>query len=244
MSANEVTKLKPTDVPAPITPMDMLDRAISQGANIDVLEKLMSLQERWEKNQGRKAFDEAMASAKAEITPIIKNRTVSHGIGKASYQHEDLAQIARAIDPILSKHGLSYRFRTDTQGNAVAVTCIISHRDGHSEANSLSAAPDASGSKNSVQAIGSTLTYLQRYALKAALGLASSNDDDARVAEPKQTIDAEQAQNLRDKLTAAKASEAKFLKWARVERIEDIRSDYYDSCNDAIMNIGRTRATP
>jgi hypothetical protein len=179
-----LAKHENTNVAAPVsnamTPMDMLDRAVSQGANIDVLERLMGLQERWEANQARRAFDEAMAFAKAEIPVIAKSKKVDFTTqkGRTNYQYEDLAIIARTIDPILTKYGLSYRFRTETTAGTVTVTCIVSHRDGHSEENSLSGAHDQSGNKNSIQAVGSTITYLQRYTLKAALGLAASHDDD------------------------------------------------------------------
>jgi hypothetical protein len=44
----------------------------------------------------------------------------------------------------------------------------------------LRAGADQSGAKNSIQAIGSTISYLQRYTLKAALGLAAANDDDGK----------------------------------------------------------------
>ena len=42
--------------------------------------------------------------------------------------------------------------------------------------------PDNSGSKNSIQAIGSTTTYLQRYTLFSILGLAAGEDDDGSAA--------------------------------------------------------------
>ena len=45
------------------TPMAMIDRALMSGAAPETLEKLLALQERWEANQGRKAFDEAMAGS-------------------------------------------------------------------------------------------------------------------------------------------------------------------------------------
>lgn len=167
-----------------LTPMHMLERAIKSGAGIEVLTKLMDLQEQWEGRQARKAFDEALSAAKTEIPVIVKNRQVgfdSKTPGKSStnYKHEDLAEIARTVDPILGKHGLSYRFRTTSRPNEpITVTCIVSHRLGHSEENTLCAGRDDTGNKNSIQALGSTLTYLQRYALKAALGLAASHDDD------------------------------------------------------------------
>ena len=56
--------------------MSMLDRAVSSGASIEVLEKLMGLQERYEANQARKSFDNAMAAAKVDIPTIAKNREV------------------------------------------------------------------------------------------------------------------------------------------------------------------------
>jgi hypothetical protein len=165
-----------------LSPMDMVERAVTAGAGIEVIERLMALHERHEANTARKAFDEAMAAAKAEIPVIFKNRTVSYGAGKTSYKHEDMGQIARTVDPILAQHGLSYRYRTKSEGGVVSVTCIVSHAKGHSEENTLTCGVDTSGSKNAIQAIGSACTYLQRYSLKAALGLAASDDDDGRAA--------------------------------------------------------------
>lgn len=100
-----------------VTPMTMIERAIEKGADVAMIEKLMELQERNDRNIGRRAFDQAMAKAKAEIPAIRKNRKVKYdsGKGKVDYSHEDLAEIARTVDPILSRYGLSYRFRT-TQG--------------------------------------------------------------------------------------------------------------------------------
>jgi hypothetical protein len=172
------------------TPMQLLDQAISKGANVETLERLLALQERWEKNQARKAFDAAIASAKADIPVIFKDQEVDFTStkGRTHYQYEDLPGIARVIDPVLAKHGLNYRFRTTNNASSVTVTCVLSHRDGHSEENSLSAGFDLSGNKNPIQAIGSTVTYLQRYTVKAALGLSASADDDATSLNKKRKI--------------------------------------------------------
>lgn len=162
--------------------METLATAVQRGLPIETLNALMDFQERHESFNARKAFDAAMAAAKAELPVIVKNRTVDFTTskGRTNYKHEDLAAIARAVDPVLARHGLSYRFRTTQDGATVSVTCIVSHRDGYSEENTLSAGRDDSGNKNSIQGFGSTITYLQRYTLKAALGLAASHDDDGR----------------------------------------------------------------
>ncbi len=219
-----------------LTPMDMLDRAVSQGANIEVLTKLMDLEERWQKHQARKAFDEAIAAAKGEIPTIAKNRTVDFTStkGRTNYRHEDLAEIARTVDPILSRHGLSYRWRTSSTPNEpISVTCIVSHRLGYSEENTLCAGRDDTGNKNSIQAVGSAITYLQRYTLKAALGLAASNDDDGRASGNAALVSDEQAAEITRLAMAGKCVEA-FLRWIGSPSISDSPAAKYDQAVRAL----------
>lgn len=218
---SNIAKIEPSNAPpAPttITPMEMLDRAIASGASIEILEKLMGLQERWERNNARRAFEAAMALARAELPIIIKNREVdfSTAKGRTNYVYEDMASISKAVDPILAKHGLSYRFRTTQDGGTVTVVCILSHRDGHSEENALSAARDDSGNKNSIQGVGSTVTYLQRYTLKAGFGLSATKDDDA-AATKEEDYDTSQ---WTDKLLAAGVDRDAIIKIG-----EEIKSD-------------------
>lgn len=220
-----------------MTPMTMLDRAVSSGAGIEMIEKLMGLQERWEASQARKSFDAAIAAAKAEIPVIAKNAT-----GHNAKKYANFAAIAGTIDPIISRHGLSYRFRT-TQGERISVTCILSHRDGHSEETTLSGPADNSGNKNAIQSIGSTLTYLQRYSLVQMLGLAASEDDDGKTSAsneyvpPIGSINAGQIAQLRDALAEKGASEKAFLQWAKQKRIEDIPAELFEPCLDGIASF-------
>jgi hypothetical protein len=220
-----------------LVPMDMLSRAVESGASLDMVEKLMGLQERWEKNQARKAFDEAISAAKADIPPIERT-----GKGHNDKRYATFAAIATVVDPILSQHGLSYRFRT-AQSERISVTCILSHKAGHYEETTLAGPPDASGSKNAIQAIGSTLTYLQRYSLIQMLGLAAADDDDGKTAAveqytpPEGSISAEQVANIRSALDAKNCSEKAFLQWAKQKRIESIPADLYDPCMDGIASF-------
>ncbi len=181
--------------PAPtITPLSLLSAALDRGADEHVLTQLIGLHERSRAEEARCAFEAALAAAKAELPVIAKTQIAS--IGSKHYRHEDLAEIARTIGPILARHGLAYRFRSNSDGKRVTIACVISHRDGHSEENSLSAGADHSGEKNPIQAIGSTLTYLQRMTLKAALGLAAADDDDGKAAGAGETITRQQTREL------------------------------------------------
>jgi hypothetical protein len=246
MSAQQLEKVsiipEREQLPAVVTPMAMLAKAVEGGADIDVLEKLMGLSERWEANQARKAFDNAMSAAKAEIPVILKNRVVDFTSqkGRTHYRHEDLAEIARTVSPILAKHGLSYRYRTTSNLNEpVTVTCIVSHRDGHFEENTLSAGRDESGNKNSIQAVGSTLTYLQRMTLKAALGLAASDDDDGAAISTGDKITDQQRTALVDLADEVGADKVAFCKYMKIASLADLPTKDF---NRAVAALNKKRA--
>jgi hypothetical protein len=193
--------------------------------DIEKMQQLMEMYERRENEMAKRAFQLALANAKGEIAPVIKNRLVDfESQGKQTrYRYEDFAAIANVVDPVFARYGLSYRFRSSQPDrDRLSVTCIIAHADGYSEETTLSAPEDKSGSKNAVQAIGSAATYLQRYCLKMAVGIAVSNDDDGRggqdtdkAANPDNArIDADQFLHLQQALTEANRSIGAVEKWA------------------------------
>lgn len=208
--------------------MEMLSAAVERGADLSMIEKLMALEERWSRNRARSAFDAAISDAKAEIPIIGLNRTGHNG-----KRYADFAAFAAAVDPILSKHGLSYRFRATQTDSLITVACILSHRDGHSEENTLSGPADTTGSKNAIQSIGSTLTYLQRYSLKQALGLAAGEDDDGK-ASGLVTISDDQAAALRELAEQAEADLASFCQFMGVESIPAIAAKDYAKADQAL----------
>lgn len=163
------------------TPIELLRIAVSQRADLDQLTKLMDLQERWEASEARKAFHAAMKKFKSNPPRIVKNQRVHFETSKGAndYKHATLDQVCNAIIGTLSDCGISHRWKVDqAEREWIKVTCILTHEAGHSEETTLMGAPDQTGSKNSIQAVGSTVTYLQRYTLLAATGLATENSDD------------------------------------------------------------------
>ena len=163
-----------------VTPADMIKMAVAGGADLEKLEKLMLLQERWEGNEAKKEYHIAMAAFKANPPRIEKDKTVGYQpkIGaRVGYAHASLANVCDKINSELSKHGLSVSW-THRQNGTIAVTCKITHIKGHSEETTLAAGADTTGSKNSIQAIGSTITYLERYTLLSLTGLATCEQGD------------------------------------------------------------------
>ncbi len=184
---NEVIEMdKPRSEISTTTPSQLLRLAIEKGADIAQLEKLMALQERFEANQARKAYVEAMAEFKKHAPTIIKDKNVS--FTGTSYNHATLGGICEVVIESLARHGFSHRWSTEQPDSGmIIVSCIITHMLGHSESTTLQAPPDNSGKKNTIQQIASSVTYLSRYTLLAACGLATSDmpDDDGRGATPK-----------------------------------------------------------
>lgn len=225
-----------------VTPMDMIDKAISTGATPETLERLMALQERWQATQAKRAFDVAMATAKAELPRVVKNKKAgfeSKKTGEAtSYSYETLDALSAAIDPVLHKHGLSYRYTSKIDAGQIVVTCVVSHAEGHKEETTLQCSPDTSGAKNSVQAIGSAVTYLQRYTLKLALGISASADDDARAVDTPEmdmAITAEQFQELRTMIDETKADETAMLAYVKAESMESMNLRQYARAKAALV---------
>jgi len=168
------------------TPADLLQIAVSQDADLDKLERLMGLQLQWESNEAKKAYNAALAAFKAECPPVLDKDTEVNfdtGRGRTRYKHATLGGICDVVVPILSKYGLSHDWScSQSERGQVSVTCHIRHKAGHSESVTLYGPHDASGSKNAIQQIGSTISYLQRYSLQAALGLSTKEQDDDGIA--------------------------------------------------------------
>jgi hypothetical protein len=167
------------------TPADLLEIAVSKGADLDKLERLMDLQLRWEARQAEKAYLDAMADFRSDCPAVVgKDGKVDHDArgGRVKYRHATLGAAVVAVVPHLAKYGLHHSWIPKThwgaKGCEVEVTCKVSHRLGHTETVTLSGPLDATGNKNVHQQIASSISYLERYSLMAILGLAAEDQGD------------------------------------------------------------------
>lgn len=166
----------------PASPDSLLALAVQRGASLEQLEKFMALKERHDAMEARKAYTEDMALAKKNPPTIVKDKTVAYeGArgGFTSYKHATLGNVVQQIVAWLAAYRFSHSWDTkQLDGGRIAVTCTLTHAMGHSESVTLDASRDDSGSKNNIQAVGSAITYLQRYTLLAITGLATEDQDD------------------------------------------------------------------
>ena len=213
----------------------MIERlATNPALNIETFRELLTARRQEEDRAAERAFNSAMSQAKGELQPVLKTRDVDYpskkeGGGRTKYKYESFADVARSVDPVFSSHGLSYRFSIEQGGDLVRVICIISHSDGHSERIKLEGKVDpGSTGMSMVQALGSALTYLQRYSLRAAIGLAAGVDDDGRGAggtSPR--IAPEQAEELRNLFEDTGRSVVTMLQLIGADGIEEMNVDQF-----------------
>lgn len=237
MAENQIKKTK-EQAPAQNSPAALIQQAVQGGADLEKLERLLALQERWEQNEARKAYHNAMAAFKANPPKINKDKKVAYK--EVRYSHASLANVCEKINSALSEHELSASWTEKQDNGTVTVTCKITHAKGHSEETSLTAGPDNTGSKNAIQAIGSTIAYLQRYTLLSLTGLATYDQDNDAVGQ--ETVSKEQAEQIKKGLKElggdTKKKEAKLLKYLKAESIEEIAKPDYQKAMSAI------KATP
>lgn len=213
----------------------MIERlATNPQLNIETFRELLTARRQEEDRAAERAFNLAMSQAKGELQPVLKTRDVDFqsnkpGAARTKYKYENFADVARIVDPVFAQHGLAYRFAVEQQGDLARVTCIVSHSDGYSERVRLESKVDPGSTGMSwVQALGSVCTYLQRYGLRAAIGLAAAVDDDGKAAggtSPR--IVAEQADELRQLFEETGRSVATMLNLIGVDEIDNLNVDQF-----------------
>ena len=224
----------------------MIERlATNPQLNIEVFDRLLFARRQEEDRAAERAFNLAMSIAKGELQPVLKTRDVDYpskkeGGGRTKYKYESFADVAKVVDPVFAAHGLAYRFAIAQGGELVKVTCIVSHSDGYSERVTVESKVDpGSTGMSMVQALGSAMTYLQRYSLRAAIGLAAGVDDDGRGAggtSPR--ITNEQASELSLLIEETGRSQATLLKLVGVESVIDMNVDQYTRAKQ-VLNLAK-----
>ena len=226
--------------------ISLVQMAMQKNYDPAFIKEMMDLQERNEARVAKQAYHQAMAEFKKNAPKIEKDKKVSFNVGNKTteYSHANLATAAQKINTELSNNGLSAGWKTDQQNGSITVTCTITHKLGHSESTYLSAQPDTSGSKNAIQAMGSTISYLERYTLLALTGLAAHDqDDDGKgTGTPVEYITLDQQTEINDAIGDLYAdSGKKFLEFLEVESVETIPLKKYKEALAALKTVRMSR---
>ena len=96
----EITAVKEKKEIPENSPAEMIRLAVAGGADLEKLEKLLTLQERWEANEAKKAYNKAMAAFKSNPPKINKDKKVGYESktgGKVGYKHASLFNVTEKI---------------------------------------------------------------------------------------------------------------------------------------------------
>jgi hypothetical protein len=225
----------PAVVTDPATLMGAITRAASDpNVNVDKLERLMTMYERISANDARVRAARAKAMMQPELEGVVKRG--QNGSTKSRYAKWD--DILLSIRPTLGEYGFELSFRTGPVVNGMLpLTGILTHEGGHCEETTLPLPIDASGSKNPVQGIGSTVTYGKRYVAGLLLNIAALDeaDDDAQAASrnsrrddfglPVKTITPEQVTELRTLIDEVGGDVRRLCDYFKVSALSDIPAD-------------------
>jgi len=200
-----------------VTPMSMLQMARDQNADIEQMRELMAMQFKWEENEARKAYMRAVAAFKSEPIKITKDKDNN----QYKSRYTSIGNLVNTANAELSKFDLNAHWEID-QSNGISVTCILAHAMGHSEKTSMTAPPDKSGSKNPIQEIKSTITYLKVATYEAILGVASTDDPGDTDGNMLVYVSEENIASINALIEEVKADKKNFLRYLKVKSLDEL----------------------
>lgn len=234
------------------------DVAKDPNADVDKFDRLLALQERMEDRDRKATFDAALARMQPHLpiihrTGLIEVRAKDRegqrtGAVTQSTKYAKWEDINEAIMPVLGKYGFGLSFRTGDDAGKIKVTAILSHEAGHREETSLVLMHDSTGSKNSVQAVGSSVSYGKRYTACALLNITTRDEDDdadstgkaVTVGDP---VTAEQAEVLVDLARAVECPAPTLIKRLNetrpkghpvIKEIADLPASRFEECKERL----------
>ena len=229
-----VEVLEPANVPAAAEDsfLTIFQVSTEKGYEPAFIEKMMELQERNDKNNARKAFFDDFANCKAEMPPVKKDKYNKF----FDSWYTSLGMLLDTYNPILGRYGLVLQFPSPEQDDkSMTVECRLIHRLGHSESVSMKGPIDTAAigkqsgqrSRNPMQDLKSTFTYLRSVTCESILGVAGTegtvNDDGngAGGGEVKYITEA-QVDELKKLSRERTINGPKFLKHFKVESLDEI----------------------
>ncbi len=239
----ELVTTQKSSIPQVAESVSLMQMALEKNYPLEQIEKMMELQDRFDAKEAKKAFIRAMAEFKSEPIVIVKDATNN----KYGSKYMTIGNLVNSALPRMGECGLSHRWDVNQNGNLVTVTCIVTHEMGHSESTSMTAAPDKSGSKNPIQEIKSTRTYLQSATFESLMGLAATDaniNDDGNGSQSVQYIDDKQKGQVFDMIAAIaevdpSLTETNFINYMKVASVDLIPVNRF---NQAMSGLKATLA--
>ncbi len=233
--------------------MEVISRAAADpNADAEKMERLLGMYERITAQQAKMAYTSALAEMQPQLPVIDRKGRITVPAKAGSHEGHSTPyalweDVNDAIRPILHEHGFAISFRIgQAQDGKIEVTGVLSHREGHQEETTLTLMHDSSGSKNAVQAVGSSVSYGKRYTAMALLNITSrapmDRDDDGDAADPSFWISEEQVSDLVALMDEVGADRTKFLNFLKIDTLAKLPKKRFQEATKALE--AKRKASP
>lgn len=180
--ATSRTEQLPAVVSDSATILAVIQRAAADpGCDIEKMERLMQMHEKFVDRTASAAYNAAMVRAQQRIQPVARNALNT----QTSSYYAKLEDIDRSISPVYTAEGFSLSFGTadSPMVGHVRVICDVMHADGHIKQFKVDLPLDATGiggktNKTGVHAHGSTYSYARRYLTMMIFNVVMGDEDD------------------------------------------------------------------
>lgn len=213
--------------------VSIIQQAIASGADPAYLRELLQVREQWEAGEARKLYSQAIADFQSRC-PIIEKGDKAH-----NKQYAAMDRIWRTIRPLLDETGLSIVWTVNALTDyGLHIEGEIRHKAGHAVPISYDLPmPDKVTGQNNAQQMGSATSYAKRYALCAALGIVTGEDDDG-LAAGTSYVTKEQADELSCILATLADREGALtamLEFGECDSVSDLPAAKFIPCRKALL---------
>ncbi len=208
--------------------------------DVEKMERLLAMHERIRAEQQKVAFVAAMARLQEKLPQIAKDgEIIVKGQLRSKFVRTET--LDAVIRPLLAEEGFSFSFDSNSQdGKLFVISARLSHREGHSETKSVVLPLDTSEYRSVVQCVGSTVSYGRRQLMKMHLNIIEANDDVDGL-KGNEPITDDQVKDLETMIVDTNSNKPNFLRFLRVERLEDLNKNEYAKAINALEDKKRNR---
>jgi hypothetical protein len=157
----------------------LIELAKDPSIDADKLQRLIDMKYADEDRVSRQTYFEHWSVMQGEFESVQKSKTVKNRDGDKLYAFAPIEDIVSMYGPIIARNGFGWRFKTETLEDGRRCTFCHVTGWGHEEINSVDLPIlDSTKTTNSMQQVGSSSTYGERYSFKAAFAVVIAGEDD------------------------------------------------------------------
>lgn len=249
-----------SELSAPTSFLAVIARAAADPAcNTEKMASLLSMQRQIEEREAEKAFTRDFIALQDVLPVIDKDGKIDHGAGKQKNLYSTYPNIMKVCKPLLRRHGfaLASWIEPAKDGARIEIVSQLDHVEHHHRTSRFPLPAEQSGSKNIVQAWGSSQQYGMRYNAIALLNIVSEapqdRDHDGNVGnfkrgtdgyvdvEPIRKLSRAQAAELEEVMKDCGVTVRGFCEIYGIKAVADLNDDLFEAAKKRCLDYKAKR---